>query len=252
MVKAWEIEGYAFDGSALCVPCAVKARKRLNSACTCESRDANGLCDSNCSGNGPNPIFASDEGGDTETSCDTCGATVQEALESDDDASDDASADDEATAEVCDYCENSQPCAKHATEAQTYRCTALAPSNPDCDTHARDDFDDGSNAFGMTKADRTKLAEFQGYRLTLSENERDAFDFAEGRYGWGDWARVLAFECESVPAMRDWNTSGPITFLVPEYKAWGLKESAESDDAPFPCAAPALAHKLQHFVDSIV
>lgn len=256
MVHATEIEGYTYDGAVYCVPCARaqwrKAADGWRKRCTCESRDANGLCDSNCSGTGPNPVFAGDEGGDSETTCDTCGTVVQEALESDD------SSEGDDSAEVCDFCERSKPCDVHEYDANLRaRSVALSPSHSECDTHDRDDFDKGTNAFGMRPEDKAKLAQFQGYRLTLSEAERDAIDFAGDRYEWSNvFGEVLAYQCDSVPSMRDWNTSGPVTFLVPEHLARTLKEAAEADTAgghdAFPLASQAFAWKLQRFVDSII
>jgi hypothetical protein len=65
-----DIIAYGFEAATYHVECIDRTvRKAMNSACTCGSRDENGLCDSNCNGYGPNPVFASEEEPGT---CDVC------------------------------------------------------------------------------------------------------------------------------------------------------------------------------------
>jgi hypothetical protein len=63
-----DIIAYNFDGATYHVECINRSiRKQLNASCTCGEYDSNGLCENNCHGYGPNPVFGSDEG-----SCDVC------------------------------------------------------------------------------------------------------------------------------------------------------------------------------------
>lgn len=81
-MKAWEIVGYAFDGAIYCPACVPSADTIKGCTCTEEGiTDENDACTENCSGYGPNVIFACDEPGDTDDVCDTCGALVMEAAD---------------------------------------------------------------------------------------------------------------------------------------------------------------------------
>lgn len=91
------------------------------------------------------------------------------------------------------------------------------------------------------------------YRLTLTAEERAAFDWVGDRYATGaDWASLLCFECDRDDAESEWDSDDTLTFLVPESVAWELKELADSEDGRFPCFGPELEAKLEEFLSRIV
>ena len=69
-MHAWDVRGYGFDGALYCPDHVPQAAE---TGCTCGESDANGACESNCHGYGPNPVFGSDE---CDGTCDTCGETI--------------------------------------------------------------------------------------------------------------------------------------------------------------------------------
>ena len=73
------------------------------------------------------------------------------------------------------------------------------------------------------------------YRLKLTPSEMKAVEFARGRYQWADMLATHAAE------------DGSIAFT--ESEMWQWTDDVDSDDAPFPLAAPAFAAKLQRFYD---
>lgn len=76
------------------------------------------------------------------------------------------------------------------------------------------------------------------YRLKLTPSELRAIEFARGRYAWPDMLSAHATE------------DGSVAFS--ESEMWQWTDDVDSDDAPFPLAAPALAAKLQRFYDERV
>ena len=52
------------------------------------------------------------------------------------------------------------------------------------------------------------------YQLSLTQSERDAFDWVGDRYCAGDVARLLRGECNRTPAEAEWDEPGDITFDV--------------------------------------
>ena len=62
-----------------------------------------------------------------------------------------------------------------------------------------------------------------------------AVEFARGRYAWPDMLSAHASE------------DGSIAFTEPEM--WQWTDDVDSDDSPFPLAAPRFAEKLQRFYD---
>ena len=91
------------------------------------------------------------------------------------------------------------------------------------------------------------------YKLTLSLEDRKAFDWVGGRYATGeDFFDVLWLDCETDKADFDFYSQEDVTFSIPENKAWGLKELAESEDMLWPCFGDELKAKLNKFIDSIV
>jgi hypothetical protein len=90
------------------------------------------------------------------------------------------------------------------------------------------------------------------YTLTLTRDERRAFDFVDGRYANGtDMIRVLIFDTH-FDENAEWDGNYDITFTIPEHAAWMIREMAKEDNYLWPNFAPELAAKMQTFVDSIV
>ena len=97
------------------------------------------------------------------------------------------------------------------------------------------------------------------YTLTLTSEERKAFDWVGNRYSNGDDMSNLLTECDmsapdvDIPSYDvEWSGAYTITFEIPEHVAWDIKDFAEGEDGFWPCFAPELADKMQTLVDSIV
>jgi hypothetical protein len=91
------------------------------------------------------------------------------------------------------------------------------------------------------------------YRLTLTTDERRAFDWVGDRYATGhDWYKLLWGSCKQTPDDIDWDGSGEITFTIPEHVAWELNDLAQQEDWLFPCFSGELTAKLCTFCASIV
>ena len=87
------------------------------------------------------------------------------------------------------------------------------------------------------------------YSLTLTADERRAFDWVGHRYNGGKVADLL-MGC--IPEDREWDDGGDITFQIPEHVAWQINELAEEEGYSWACFTPALAAKLNDFCWSIV
>jgi hypothetical protein len=87
------------------------------------------------------------------------------------------------------------------------------------------------------------------YILTLTADERRAFDWVGSRYNSGKVADLL-IRC--IPEDREWNDDDDITFQIPEHLAWEINELAEEEGYVWTCSAPALAAKLNDFCRGIV
>jgi hypothetical protein len=87
------------------------------------------------------------------------------------------------------------------------------------------------------------------YDLTLTADERRAFDWVGNRYNSGKVADLLV---DCIPEDREWSDDGDITFLIPEHVAWEINQLAEDDDHSWACFASALAAKFNGFCWSIV
>ena len=108
------------------------------------------------------------------------------------------------------------------------------------------------------------------YILTLTRDERRAFTWVSYRYPTGDeWQKILFLDCwpEDNPEYLEWCDNNPelgpwdeypnpITFKIPEHKAWELNELACNQNgieyATFPCFSDELATKLTLFCERIV
>jgi hypothetical protein len=65
------------------------------------------------------------------------------------------------------------------------------------------------------------------HSLTLTANERRAFDWVADRYNSGKVAELL-MNC--IPDDREWGDDGDITFSIPEHVAWQIDQLAEEVD----------------------
>ena len=65
------------------------------------------------------------------------------------------------------------------------------------------------------------------YLLTLTADERRAFDWVGYRYNSGKVADLL-LDC--IPEDREWGDNTDITFTIPEHVAWQINELAEEED----------------------
>lgn len=79
------------------------------------------------------------------------------------------------------------------------------------------------------------------YDLTLTADERRAFDWAGNRYNSGQVADLLL---DLVPENRDWGDDADITFNIPEHVAWQINDLAEEKGYSWACFAPDFADKL--------
>ena len=87
------------------------------------------------------------------------------------------------------------------------------------------------------------------YSLTLTADERRAFDWVGDRYNSGKVANLLT---DCIPEDREWGDDGDITFAIPEHVAWEINGLAEEEDHTWACFAPELAAKLNEFCWAIV
>jgi hypothetical protein len=87
------------------------------------------------------------------------------------------------------------------------------------------------------------------YTLTLTADERRAFDWVGDRYNSCKFADLL-IGC--IPENREWDDDGDITFQIPEHVAWEIKELVEEEGYSWACFARTLAAKLSDFCWGIV
>lgn len=83
------------------------------------------------------------------------------------------------------------------------------------------------------------------YMLTLTKEERAAFDWVGGRYSSDDVAKILM---GFLPEGREWCDEGDITFMLPEHAVWEIDELAFEEGYLWPCFAPELAAKMNRLV----
>ncbi len=86
------------------------------------------------------------------------------------------------------------------------------------------------------------------YPLTLTADERKAFDWVGYRYAAGE-IKDLLFDCISTD---DWDCNDSVEYQIPEHVAWRLKELAEGESYAFPCFSDELKLKMIRFCESIV
>jgi hypothetical protein len=87
------------------------------------------------------------------------------------------------------------------------------------------------------------------YSLSLTSDERDAFDWVANRYNSGQVADLLL---DLIPEGREWADDGDITFGIPEHVAWQINDLAEAEGYSWACFAPDLAEKLNELCWGIV
>ena len=88
------------------------------------------------------------------------------------------------------------------------------------------------------------------YKLSLTKDERDAFNWVGDRYATGD--NVSTLLCGCLPDDKQWDDEGDILFPVPEYIAWEIKLCSEEENDFWPCFDDALKLKMIKFCESIV
>lgn len=89
------------------------------------------------------------------------------------------------------------------------------------------------------------------YSLTLTKDEREAFDWVGGRYSSSGYDMAQLIQ-EGIPSESSWDDAGDITFSIPEHIAWEMQDLAESENFEFACLADSLVSKLWRFLDTIV
>jgi hypothetical protein len=67
-MNATDIVGYGFEGDVYCPEC-LKTECPQTLTCQC-AKDKNGICEENCNGYGPNPIFA--DADESDVTCSLC------------------------------------------------------------------------------------------------------------------------------------------------------------------------------------
>lgn len=88
------------------------------------------------------------------------------------------------------------------------------------------------------------------YSLTLTQSERNAFDWIGNRYATGNQVADVLTDC--LPPDCEWNGDGEITFAIPEHAAWRIHALAEEENNLWPCFSAELAEKMQRLCDTIV
>src|SRR3954462_6786923 len=101
----------------------------------------------------------------------------------------------------------------------------------------------------MAVGNSTQTGATAMYTLTLTADERRAFDWVGDRYNSGKVASLL-LDC--IQEEREWGDEGDITFEIPEHVAWEINELAEEEGYSWACFAPALVAKLNEFCWTIV
>jgi len=81
------------------------------------------------------------------------------------------------------------------------------------------------------------------YSLTLTAEERQAFDWVDDRYNSGKVGDLL-MDC--IPEDREWGDDADITSMIPEHIGFEIKRLAQAEGYAWACLAPALAAKLNY------
>jgi len=91
------------------------------------------------------------------------------------------------------------------------------------------------------------------YQIKLNQEDRQAIDWIGHRYGHGTSLKNIleSLDVERNPDV-DWESDIDITYQLPEYKAWQLKEVVEEDNLDCINLGSNLAQELTRFINSIV
>lgn len=87
------------------------------------------------------------------------------------------------------------------------------------------------------------------YTLTLTANERKAIDWIGGRYAHGHDLYKILMQC---PSNEQWDSSGDVTYQIPEHKAWEINEMGNNCNFIWDCLSSDFAKKLNDFCMAIV
>ncbi len=91
------------------------------------------------------------------------------------------------------------------------------------------------------------------YSITLNKNDRQAIDWIGDRYSHGsDLKQILESEDVKPSPDEPWESGQEITYRLPEYKAWELKEIVEEGNLDCINLGSNLAQELTRLVSSIV
>lgn len=88
------------------------------------------------------------------------------------------------------------------------------------------------------------------YPLTLTRDERQAFDFVGDRYRTG--YRTKWEIMKGIPEGKEWDSEEEITFLVPEPAAWEIRDCCDDEGGVFPLFGDELEAKMHEFMDKII
>ena len=91
------------------------------------------------------------------------------------------------------------------------------------------------------------------YFMTLTKDDRQAIDWIGDRYSHGsDLKKILESEEVKTSPDADWESDLDITYHLPEYKAWELKEIVEEGNLDCINLGSNLAQQLTQLILSIV
>ena len=87
------------------------------------------------------------------------------------------------------------------------------------------------------------------YTLTLTADERRAFDWVGSRHNSDKVADLLMY---CMPEHQEWRDDGAISFDIPEGIAWQINDLAKEEDYWWACFALKLVGKLNDLCWGIV
>ena len=87
-------------------------------------------------------------------------------------------------------------------------------------------------------------------QLTLSADERRAFDWIGHRYATGH--DVYSVLLDHMPEGSEWDDEGTITFVLPNHAVQMIAGLSEEEDHLWPCFASELTCKMNHLIQGVV
>jgi hypothetical protein len=90
------------------------------------------------------------------------------------------------------------------------------------------------------------------YQLTLTRDERRAFDWVGDRYHAGTISDLLRMYCTVTDDAFGWDDDVTLTYVVPEWVAWQINDLAELENHAWPCFGEELKAKMVDFCGKIV